>query len=424
MAALNRRTTHVNSIRDIRRFVEGNEFANASTPRLGVTRTSLKRHYEQFIESHHELIGGSIAQAEFDVHETLKTEIEEIVTNTEVAILERIEQMNRNNAPAPAPVQAPPPINPELRTLLSQRVENVWGEFDGTLWKWATFRDLFRSTVHDSEVMTNVVKFHHLLKALKGEAAEVLGHWAVTNENYPLAWERLNEVFDNTHQAGTELMQRLYQLPVIHRATRKDLQHLSNVTNDVKRQVTALGYDTNQWDLVFITVLEQKLDNRTKMAWELEKNQAQPTLDQLLRFIERQARALTFLPYDSSKPRENRKRFGDKLEHVHDQKKFIKTENKTEQKSNVPTKCFVSECKLIHPLYKCSHFLAKTRDDRERLVKKNKLCLNCLLPGHFVKACRRGNCTRCHEKHNSTLCNKNPFLTKTNQVRTVKTPKD
>lgn len=267
--------------------------------------------------------------------------------------------------------------------------------------------------------MTNVVKFQHLIRSLKGEAAEVLGHWAITNDNYPLAWERLNQVYNRTHQAGSELLQRLYQLPALMKGTRKDLQHLSNVANDVKRQITALGYDTNTWDLTFITVLEQKLDHRTKIAWELQRNQEAPTLQQLLEFIETRARALAYVSNDSSKPKENRKRFGDKTEHFHDTKKFFKPENKNEYKSNAPTNCLIPECKSTHFLYRCPLYLAKTRDDREKFVKRNKLCINCLSSGHFLKFCSRGNCTRCNAKHNSTLCFKNPFLKKTNQVRAV-----
>lgn len=414
MAALNKRTTHVNSIREIRRFVEGNDFANASVQRLGVLRTSLIRHYDQFFDSHHELIDGGIAQAEFDVHEALKNEIEGIKNNTETEILEQIANVNRNNQP-PAQQPAQPQNNIDL---IAQKIENVWGEFDGTQWKWATFRDIFRDVVHTSE-MSNSIKFHHLKKSLKGEAADVLGNWAITNDNYPLAWARLNEVYEHTHQAGTELLQRLNKLPQLTRANRKDLQHLSNVANDVKRQVTALGYDTNHWDLVFITTIEQKLDNRTKIAWELERNQDRPTLNELLRFIEKQARALACLPYEPSKPRDNRKRFGDKVDHIHEQKKFIKVENAPTHKSYTPTKCLIPGCNAIHVLYKCQQYLAKNREDRDKFVKKNRLCINCLFPGHYAKQCHRGSCNRCQEKHNSTLCTKNPFLKKTNVVQTA-----
>lgn len=405
MAALNKRTTHVNSIREIRRFVDGNDFANASVQRLNVLRTSLVRHYDQFFDSHHELIDGGIAQAEFDVHEALKNEIEGIKTNTETEILEQIANVNRNNQP-PAQQPAQPQNNIDL---IAQRIENVWGEFDGTQWKWATFRDIFRDVVHNSE-MSNSIKFHHLKKSLKDEAADVLGNWAITNENYPLAWDRLNEVYGHTHQAGTELMQRLYQLPKLSRATRTDLQHMSNVANDVKRQVTALGYDTNHWDLVFITVLEQKLDNKTRVAWELERNQDRPTLNQLLRFIETRARALAYLSVESDEQKEIRKRASEDEEQIDSMNKIAQTENVNDRKSYTRAICLIPKCKLDHSLFKCPHFLAKRLDDRKDFVMKNKLCLRCFNPGHFAKSCQRGLCNRCYEKHNSTLCPKNPLL--------------
>ena len=419
MAALNKRTTHVNSIREIRRFVEGDEFENASKQRLIVLQTALKRHFDQFFESHHELIDGQIAQAEFIVHETLKNEIESIVNDIEVAILERIDLINQRNV-QPEPVQEQQQNNQlpafEMSYLVHQGIDNVCGEFDGTLWKWASFRDLFVSTVHESNILTNVIKLRCLIRSLTGDAAEVLGNWSITNDNYPLAWERLNQVYNRTHQAGTDLLQRLYELPALKRATQKDLQHLSNVTNDVKRQVTALGYATNSWDLMFITTLEQKLDNKTKIEWELQRNQEEPTLNHLLDFIEKRARALSYLPDEMDESDESCESDDETFEHEMESDQMERANN---YKSYTPKKCLIPDCNSTHPLYRCSDFLAKSLNDREQFVKKNRLCVRCFNTGHFAKHCFLGECRQCQQKHNFTLCPKNiralcPLLNKRN----------
>lgn len=87
MAALHRRSSHVNSIREIRRFVEGAEFQNATLERVEVARASLERHFNAFNELHDELIGGNINQAEFNVHDALKNEVELIVVNLMATIV-------------------------------------------------------------------------------------------------------------------------------------------------------------------------------------------------------------------------------------------------------------------------------------------------------------------------------------------------
>ena len=413
MAALNRRTTHVNSIREIRRFVEGNDFPNSTTQRIRVAQESLQRHYDQFCEVHLELIGEQINQAEFDVHEALKNDIERLVTELQVSLLERAELLNPP-AVQPAPVQVPqlPQQNNlvqalELRRLIGQRIQNTWGEFDGTLIKWASFRDFFTSAVHNDGIMPNEVKFQHLKSSLKGEALEVLGDWDVTDANYLLAWQRLNDVYNRMHRTATELLQRLYEIPKLNTATRKSLQHLSNVAHNVKRQLTGLGYDTQGWDLVFISSLEQKLDRDSKIEWELHRDQINPTLQQLLNFIEQRARALAFLQDESIEQKESQKRLSADLEDFPKAKKFVQPENQSNFKFNTPRNCLHPDCNSNHPLYKCPLYLVKDRADREKFVKKNKLCIKCLLPGHFVNTCKRNNCPRCDGDHHGTLCNNN-----------------
>ena len=57
-----------------------------------------------------------------------------------------------------------------------------------------------------------------------------------------------------------------------------------------------------------------------------------------------------------------------------------------------------------HPLYSCSKFKTMTHEQKLAAVKGNKLCLNCLKPGHFVKACKSlHRCRDCQKPHHSLL---------------------
>lgn len=95
----------------------------------------------------------------------------------------------------------------------------------------------------------------------------MLEGWQVTEENYLLAWRRLNNVFNLPHQTATQLINKLNQLPTIEKANRKQLQHLSNVANSVKLQITGLGYNTEHSDIMFLATLENKLDRFTRREW-------------------------------------------------------------------------------------------------------------------------------------------------------------
>ena len=60
--------------------------------------------------------------------------------------------------------------------------------------------------------------------------------------------------------------------------------------------------------------------------------------------------------------------------------------------------------KAKHPLYTCKMFQGLSRECKMGIVKDNKLCLNCLSSGHFLKECPSGQlCKKCHQPHHSLL---------------------
>ncbi|KAJ8976819.1 hypothetical protein NQ317_008713 [Molorchus minor] len=60
-------------------------------------------------------------------------------------------------------------------------------------------------------------------------------------------------------------------------------------------------------------------------------------------------------------------------------------------------------CKGEHYIQDCAEFLQLDVNDRIENVKKLRLCINCLRPGHMVKQCRSSSCRNCKSRHNSLL---------------------
>ena len=51
-----------------------------------------------------------------------------------------------------------------------------------------------------------------------------------------------------------------------------------------------------------------------------------------------------------------------------------------------------------HPLYVCTRFKTLTHDRMLAVLEDNKMCMNCLKPGHFVKQCRSiHHCRKCQK---------------------------
>lgn len=70
-------------------------------------------------------------------------------------------------------------------------------------------------------------------------------------------------------------------------------------------------------------------------------------------------------------------------------------------KNNPAIKCRL--CGGSHMLHKCPVFLKKTLEDREAVLTRMNLCINCFSPTHTVRMCLDGKCKSCNQKHNSLI---------------------
>ncbi|EGI68971.1 hypothetical protein G5I_02355, partial [Acromyrmex echinatior] len=69
--------------------------------------------------------------------------------------------------------------------------------FSGAFEDWPTFRDLFQSIVGTNSSISAIEKFHYLKPCLEGPAEELIRPLAMTEDNYPRAWELLSEQYEN-----------------------------------------------------------------------------------------------------------------------------------------------------------------------------------------------------------------------------------
>ena len=71
-----------------------------------------------------------------------------------------------------------------------------------------------------------------------------------------------------------------------------------------------------------------------------------------------------------------------------------------------PTTLKCPKCNSNHWLSRCDKFKGQSLEDRQKLVREKKLCNNCLLTGHFVRACpKKSFCKveKCTNKHSTFL---------------------
>lgn len=295
-------------------------------------------------------------------------------------------------------------------------VENTWGHFDGDLTQWQSFYDGFKSAVHDDKDIPNSRKFQLLQSSLRGKAAQALAGWRLTDDNYSEALERLIELHARQYHTSHELLRKFHNLQTLDKASGSLLQKMSNVTHEVIRQLRAMKYPVEHYDLLFVHEIHDKLDPDTRKEWELYRKTEFPALSDMLKFLDWQAKALIGAQSTYFKEHKDSRKRPIKIEYQsgnkrakHDDAKSRSTEKKPELKPCVM-------CKDKHGLHRCAKFLKLNLFERRKVVREHKLCHNCLRPSHFSKDCPLSECFRCHQKHNSTLCNENP---KNNAVTVV-----
>lgn len=282
----------------------------------------------------------------------------------------------------------------------------------------------FRAAVHDNKDVPAVNKFKHLQRALKGKAAEAIGTWDITAENYEHAWTRLMELFNKKYPRVQAYIGQILNLPSLHNTTTDGLRTLAHTTYEVTRQLKTLGLPTEKWDMMLICILHSKLDPATSCEWELVRdNNDNPELSTMLKFLERRAAAYSNIPTagSSNAPAWKSRAPANQGTSSTTQPRTTQTASKEGQAKKMH---FCNSCQQEHQVYECPKFLAMSLSARKNFVQQRGLCPNCLRQGgHALSECRYKGCFKCPgaPQHNLLLCParelaKNPVAVATTSI--------
>lgn len=261
--------------------------------------------------------------------------------------------------------------------------------FNGHYDQWLEFRDGFNSLIHNNQSITEIQKFYYLRSCLQGEAAQVIHSIAVSASNYKIAWELLQERFENKRLIVHNHVKSIFNFPNLIRESHIDLRNLYDTISSNLRALKSLGEPTDSWDTLIIYLIINKLDSTTRRDWESYNVENQlPTMKDVNKFLKNKCEILENLEHnkgDNHKP--NRFQF----------------KGKSQSNSCVNTSLNCYYCKKAHTIYSCSAFLNLSVNARIEEIKKHKLCINCFKPSHMVQACTSGSCRKCGKRHNSLL---------------------
>ena len=163
------------------------------------------------------------------------------------------------------------------------------------------------------------------------------------------------------------------------------------------RALRALEQPVDEWDLMIIHLMKEKLNNYNRDKWEeFTGNSDVPKLQTMISFLERRAQidVTRPAPTHSSLNKNSHAKNGFATGLVsHSSRAYFASLSNLESNQlskfskNQQTHRYCPACKGVHAIYTCSQFLNMSPQNRQTEVKNASLCSNCLRVGHRVAVC-------------------------------------
>lgn len=140
------------------------------------------------------------------------------------------------------------------------------GLFSGEFVDWCDFYDRFKSNVHSNDRLCCAEKLRRLLAAVTGKAAHVLGHWPIHDSQYLPAFNKLKAVYDNKYLIARSHLDAMEAQPPID-STYESITELIGEIENMQNVFCKMEIPSGYWDPTIITIVEKRLDERTKENW-------------------------------------------------------------------------------------------------------------------------------------------------------------
>lgn len=123
--------------------------------------------------------------------------------------------------------------------------------FNGHYDSWLEFKDSFKALVHDNNALTDIQRFYYLRSSLE-KAQQIMKSIEVSSKNYSIAWQMLEERFENKKLIIHNHLKAIFEYPSLTKESYLELRNLfDNVTKHL-RSLKSLGLQTDTWDCIVI----------------------------------------------------------------------------------------------------------------------------------------------------------------------------
>ncbi|XP_058817777.1 uncharacterized protein LOC131681087 [Topomyia yanbarensis] len=240
--------------------------------------------------------------------------------------------------------------------------------FSGKIKEWVTFRDTFRSLIHENHQQTTMDRFTYLKSSLAGEALQEISAVEMSSVNYDVAWCMLEKRYENTKLIVKAHLDSLFSVEAMKRENYETLNKLIGDFEKYLLMLDKMGENTSNWSTILVHMICSRLDASTLRHWETYHNSKDvPSYEKLIQFLRNHCSVLqSITPVQTSSVIEERTRVG--VSHS-----VVQSYGKCQ---------FCGEA--FHSAFRCTKFLRMEVAERNEAVRRLKLCLNCLSLGHLL----------------------------------------
>nr|XP_041633409.1 uncharacterized protein LOC121503245 [Drosophila kikkawai] len=270
--------------------------------------------------------------------------------------------------------------------------------FSGGYTEYADFISMFLTIIDRNSDLAPIEKLQHLKSCLKGPALDAVRSLEITDSNYGVALELLDNRFNNKRLIFQAHITDIFGLSKVESASAVKLRELSDKLNANLRALQSLGTLEEIAGCILVHTLLQKVDPTTQAKWEESASLDKiPTCAEFTKFLEKRCQKLENVEHAALSNGGNSQASRPRRFSSHGRSSFVATS------ITASTRLCVMCQGANHGIYNCAQFSSLSPQARLREAKRLALCLNCLKSGHQLRNCSSGSCRACGSKHHSLL---------------------
>ena len=287
--------------------------------------------------------------------------------------------------------------NIQMELLIQQRLpRQELITFSGEADKWIEFVSKFYDIVHKQPYLDAFQKRTYLTQHLKGEALRSIEGFANDDHGYVNSLKKLKYLYGNKVLVAQSVIRKITKFRQVADSDSKSLANFYFEISTCLNTLLKMNYVADVYSTDLLRQILSKLPMYLQRKWSeyslLLRRREEPNLFHFEKWLQDRVMASRD-PYLMDT---------EKLNKV--TTRHTRTDHETDIPQHPKRKCVL--CSKDHWLYRCDKYKSKTDSEKMSLVRKRRLCFNCLSDAHNVKLCKSKNhcfIDGCKKRHHTSL---------------------